>query len=239
MSDTKHDLPNFFQPWLLQYRDTQNLQCIEEEEDVVRCPADEEAHDDGENSTCGIMSVSACDAALVDGESHAAITECNNQEGQREKENYLSEISKQHRERWVIEGSARDTVRTVYSSREERFGQTEACRDQPHQGGRDVCDSERIPNGCGKHWVDNNHVAMDRHDCEERHVAVQAQEDAQVGQLAKHLAEDPATDVVDGPGDQRESEDDVGCGEMKKKPVSGALQTFLHQKNPEQEAVSW
>lgn len=58
--------------------DTQNLQCIEEEEDVVRCPADEEARDNGKNRTCGVTSVSACDAALVDGESHAAITEYNN-----------------------------------------------------------------------------------------------------------------------------------------------------------------
>lgn len=86
-----------------------------------------------------------------------------------------------------------------------------------------MCDSERIPNGCSKHRIHDHNVAVHRHDREERHVAVQAQEDAQVGQLAKHLTEDPATDVVDGPGDQRESEDDVGCGEMKKKTVSGAL----------------
>lgn len=56
---------------------------------------------------------------------------------------------------------------------------------------------------------------MDCHDCEEHHVAVQAQKVAPGEQLAGQIPKYPSPNMIDGPGNQREGEDEVGHCQME------------------------
>ncbi len=56
---------------------------------------------------------------------------------------------------------------------------------------------------------------MDCHDCEEHHVAVQAQKDAPGEQLAGQISKYPSPNMIDSPGNQREGEDEVGHCQME------------------------
>lgn len=201
---------------------------------VVRNLADKEHDDHGQNHLDGLVALKVL--SLAEGPDDAAVAEAHDQEREGEGQDNLADLNRDAQ--LVVAAGVRRARVFVVDGGVRHFRNGEDQRHHPDDGGGHLAEEHGLrAEAVRRGGFGDGEVAVHADAAEEKHAAVEADLVDGVHGLAHHHAQNPHRHGVGRPKGERESEEQVGEGQVEQVHVRHGLESLEIKEGEDDQQV--